>query len=346
MTVELDDPGSYGRIVRDSTGAVEKIVETKHPESVPAEILATKEISTSTFAFAAKPLAAAVEQLRDDNEAGEYYLGDVLSLLRVEGHTVSAYAAPDPAANLGVNNRADLALATAEARRRILHDHMLAGVTVTDPNATWIDAGIEIGPDTVIEPGTTLRGQTSIGSAATVGPHTTLLDSTVGDGASIRHSFLDSCDVAGGCIVGPFTYLRPDTVLGEGAKAGAFVEIKNSNVGADAKVPHLSYIGDADIGDAANIGASTITANYDGFEKNRTKIGEGARISVHTSLVAPVEVGDGAYTGAGSVITEDVPAGALGIARSEQDNVEGYAERKSQKAADGGPDDESTGGTE
>ena len=348
MTVELDDPGSYGRIVRDSTGAVERIVETKQPESVPDEILAIGEISTSTFAFAAEPLAAAVEQLRNDNEAGEYYLGDVLPLMRAEGHQIAAYATPDPAANLGVNHRADLALATAEARRRILHGHMLAGVTITDPQATWIDAGIEIGPDTVIEPGTTLRGATKVGKGGVVGPHTTLIDSTLGDGVSVRHSFLDSCDVADGCIVGPFTYLRPDAALAEGAKAGAFVEIKNSNVGAGAKVPHLSYIGDADVGADANVGASTITANYDGFQKNRTKFGEGARISVHTSLVAPVEVGDGAYTGAGSVITGDVPAGALGIARSRQENVEGYAERKAEKTEDGaaGAEDESTGGTE
>jgi bifunctional UDP-N-acetylglucosamine pyrophosphorylase/glucosamine-1-phosphate N-acetyltransferase len=332
MTVELDDPGSYGRIVRDPTGAVERIVETKHPEAVPGDILAIHEISTSTFAFAAEPLAAALERLTQDTDSGEYYLGDVLPLLRADGQSIAAYAAPDPAANLGVNNRADLAIAASEARRRILHAHMLAGVTITDPAATWIDTGIEIEPDTVIHPGTTLLGATRIGAESIVGPNTTLIDSTLGPNVTVRHSFLEQCDVADGCIVGPFTYLRPGTELHEGVKAGAFVEIKNSDIGAGAKVPHLSYIGDADVGAGANLGASTITANYDGFTKNRTKIGEGARISVHTSLVAPVGIGDAAYTGAGSVITRDVPQGALGIGRAKQENIEGYAERRAKQA--------------
>jgi bifunctional UDP-N-acetylglucosamine pyrophosphorylase/glucosamine-1-phosphate N-acetyltransferase len=347
MTVQLDEAGSYGRIVRDSTGAVERIVETKHPESVPADILAIREISTSTFAFAAAPLAAAVERLDNDNDAGEYYLGDVLPLLRADGHTVAAYAAPDPAANLGVNTRADLAIAAAEARRRILHTHMLAGVTITDPAATWIDADIEIEADAVIEPGSTLRGATKVGASSVVGPHTTLLDSSLGDNVTVRQSFLDHCDVADGCTIGPFTYLRPGTELADGVKAGAFVEIKNSHVGAGAKVPHLSYIGDADVGARANLGASTITANYDGFRKSRTKIGEGARISVHTSLVAPVGIGDDAYTGAGSVITRDVPAGALGIGRAKQENLEGYAERRAKQAeSDETDESDASGGSE
>jgi bifunctional UDP-N-acetylglucosamine pyrophosphorylase / glucosamine-1-phosphate N-acetyltransferase len=331
MTVELDDPGTYGRIVRDGSGGVERIVETKHPEEVPPDILAIREISTSTFAFDAAALADALERLTNDNESGEYYLGDVLPLMRADGATVAAYAAPDPAANLGVNHRADLAIATAEARRRILERHMLAGVTVTDPAATWIDADVEIEADATIEPGCTIRGATRIGARSVVGPHTTLIDSTLGAEVTVPHSYLHDCDVDDGCSIGPYAYLRPGAHLHEGAKAGTFVEIKNSEIGEGAKVPHLSYVGDADVGAGANLGASTITANYDGFTKNRTKIGQRARISIHSSLVAPVTIGDDAYTGAGAVIRKDVPPGALGITRSEQRNIEGFAEHKAKQ---------------
>ena len=340
MTVELDDPGSYGRVVRNGDGQVERIVETKHPENVPSEILATKEISTSTFAFDGAGLAGALQRLSNDNEAGEYYLGDVLPLLRADGATVAAYTAPDPAANLGVNHRADLALVTAEARRRILEAHMLAGVTVVDPAATWIDADVEIGADTTIEPGSVLRGATRIGGGCSVGPHTTLVDSTLGEGVTVPHSYLSECDVADGCSIGPFAYLRPGAAIAQGAKVGTFVEIKNTSVGEGAKVPHLSYMGDADVGDGANIGAGTITANYDGFTKSRTKIGQRARIGIHSSLVAPVSVGDDAYTGAGAVIREDVPEGALGVTEGEQRNIEGFAERKANQVDEGVEEDQ------
>ncbi len=313
MSVELDDPGAYGRLVRTDDGQVDRIVETKHPESVPDEILAIREISTSTFAFDAKALASALERLTNDNDAGEYYLGDVLPLLRSDGLSLAAYVCPDPAANLGVNHRADLALAAAEeARRRIAHRHMLAGVTIVDPAATWIDAEVEIGADATIEPGCVLRGSTRIGSGAQVNAHSYAIDAEVGEN----------------CSVGPFAYLRPGTRLAAGAKAGTFVEIKNSEIGEGTKVPHLSYVGDADVGAGSNLGAGTITANYDGFTKSRTKIGERARIGVDTAFVAPVEVGDDAYTGAGAVIREDVPPGALGVSQGEQRNIEGFAERK------------------
>jgi len=328
MSVELADPGAYGRLVRTGDGEVERIVETKHPENVPAEILAIREISTSTFAFDGPALAGALERLTNDNEAGEYYLGDVLPLLRADGARVAAYRCPDPAANLGINHRADLALAATEARRRILERHMLAGVTIVDPAAAWIDAQVEIEADTTIEPGSVLRGATRIGPGCTVGPHTTLIDSTLGAEASVVRSHLVEAQVGERCSVGPFAHLRPGAMLAAGAKAGTFVEIKNSNIGENTKVPHLSYVGDADVGDGANVGAGTVTANYDGFTKNRTKIGEGARIGVDTALVAPVEIGDGAYTGAGAVIREDVPAGALGVSRVDQRNIEGFAERK------------------
>jgi bifunctional UDP-N-acetylglucosamine pyrophosphorylase/glucosamine-1-phosphate N-acetyltransferase len=209
---------------------------------------------------------------------------------------------------------------------------MLAGVTIVDPEATWIDADVELAADVRIEPGSSLRGLTRVAAAATIGPHTTLVDATVGAGATVVHSHLTDCEVGEGCPVGPFARLRPGTRLAAGAKAGTFVEIKNSEVGPGAKVPHLSYIGDADIGARANIGAGTITANYDGFAKHRTKIEQGARISIDTSLVAPVSVGEDAYTGAGAVIREDVPPGALGVTQNEQRNIEGYAKRRAEEA--------------
>ncbi len=328
MSVELDDPAAYGRIVRDEAGDVERIVETKHPEEVEAEVLAIHEINTGTYVFDAAPLVECLDRLESDNSSGEYYLGDVLPMMREQGLRVVAHRADDPNVNLGVNDRADLALVSAEARRQILERHMRAGVTIVDPESTWIDADVEIGPDATIEPATTLRGRTSIGSDSIVGPHSTVLDSRIGAGARILHSYVLEAEVGDGASVGPFAYLRPDAALGPDSKAGSFVEIKNSRLGESAKVPHLSYVGDADVGAGANVGAGSITANYDGRAKHRTKIGEGARIGVDTMLVAPVRVGDRAYTGAGAVIREDVPDGALGVSGNEQRNIEGYTERK------------------
>lgn len=333
MTAELDDPGTYGRIVRDAEGSVERIVEAKHSGDATPQELAIREVNTSTYAFDAGPLAEALERITNDNAAGEYYLGDVLSLMRAAGQTVVAHRSPDPAVNLGVNTRLELAEANREGRRRILAEHMLAGVTVVDPEATWVDADVEIEPDATIEPGCTLRGLTRIGRDATVGPLTTLIDTVVGPAATVRHSYLVECELLDRCSVGPFAYIRPRTTMREGAKAGAFVEIKSSDVGPGSKVPHLSYVGDAEIGEDANIGAGAITANWDGFRKHRTVIGDHVRIGVDTALVAPVHVGDAAYTGAGSVIAEDVPPGALGISRPEQRNVAGYAEKKAAQEA-------------
>jgi len=329
MTVEMDDPGSYGRIVRDSDGDVDRIVETKHPESVPSEILATREINTGTYCFSGPDFAAALDRIENTNEAGEYYLGDVLPLLKAGGGRIAAHVAEDENVNLGVNNRADLALVAAEARRKINLRHTLAGVTIVDAASTWIDVGVEIAADATIEPGTALRGATRIGASSVIGPHTTTESAVVGAGSHVLRSHLVECEVGDRCTVGPFTYLRPGARLADGSKAGAFVEIKNSEIGEGAKVPHLSYVGDADVGADANVGAGTITANYDGRAKHRTKIGEGARIGVSNSLVAPVEVGDGAYTGAGAVIRSDVPPGALGVTDAEQRNIEGYVDRKS-----------------
>src|SRR5689334_7923586 len=328
MTIELDDPGSYGRVVRDASGAVERVVEAKAAGDADSEQLAIREINAGTYAFDAAPLAAALKGLSKDNAQGEYYLPDVFPALREAGHTVQAHAADDFAVTMGINDRRDLAAVEAEAHRRLLEEHMLAGVTVVDPASTWIDAGVEIAADARIEPGTTLRGRTQIAADAVVGPLSTLIDCSVGTGSQVLHSYLVECDVRAGCSVGPFAHLRPGAVLEDGAKAGTFVEIKNSLVGEGTKVPHLAYVGDTDIGPGSNLGAGTITANYDGFRKNRTVIGRDVRIGVDTMLIAPVEVGDSAYTGAGAVIKDDVPEGALGVSENAQRNIDGYAARK------------------
>ncbi len=328
MTIELDDPGSYGRVVRDASGQVERVVEAKAVGDADSEQLAIREINAGTYAFDAAPLAEALKGLSNDNAQGEYYLPDAFPALREAGHTVLPHQADDFAVTLGVNNRVDLAAVETEGRRRLLEAHMLAGVTVVDPASTWIDAGVEIAADARIEPGTTLRGETAIAAEAVVGPLSTLIDCSVGAGSQVLHSCLVECDVRAGCSVGPFAYLRPGALLEDGAKAGTFVEIKNSHVGEGTKVPHLAYVGDADIGPGSNLGAGTITANYDGFRKNRTVIGRDVRIGVDTMLIAPVEVGDSAYTGAGAVIKDDVPEGALGVSENAQRNIDGYAARK------------------
>ena len=331
LTIELDDPAAYGRVVRGPGGEVERVVEAKAAGDADPAQMAIREINAGTYVFDAAPLATALAGLANDNAQGEYYLPDVFPALREAGHTVAAHLADDLAVTMGVNNRADLAAVEAEARRRILQAHMLAGVTVVDPASTWIDAGVEIGADARIAPGTSLRGATEIGGGAVVGPLSTLIDSSVGAGSSVVHSYLVECEVLDGCSVGPFAYLRPGAALHDGAKAGSFVEIKNSTVGEGTKVPHLSYVGDADIGPGSNLGAGTITANYDGFRKHRTVIGRDVRLGVDTVLIAPVEVGDSAYTGAGAVIKDDVPEGALAVSENAQRNIDGYAARKAAK---------------
>jgi bifunctional UDP-N-acetylglucosamine pyrophosphorylase / glucosamine-1-phosphate N-acetyltransferase len=331
LTIELDDPGAYGRVVRTDSGEVEKVVEAKAAGDADASQLAIKEINAGTYAFDAAPLARALAGLSNDNAQGEYYLPDVFTALRAEGLAVAAHLADDLAVTMGINNRVQLAEVEAEARRRLLAAHMLAGVTIVDPSSTWIDAGVDIGQDARIEPGTSLRGATSVGAHAVVGPHTTVIDSEIGVEASVLRAHVDTAKVGDGASVGPFAYLRPGTVLDAGAKAGTYVEIKNSHIGKGAKVPHLSYVGDADVGAGSNIGAGSITANYDGFTKNRTTIGRDVRIGVDTMLIAPVEVGDSAYTGAGAVLKDDVPEGALAVSENAQRNIDGYAADKAAK---------------
>jgi bifunctional UDP-N-acetylglucosamine pyrophosphorylase / glucosamine-1-phosphate N-acetyltransferase len=311
VTSVLADPSGYGRIVRDQAGAVLRVVETKRDGDASAEELAIKEVNAGIYAFDAGALRGALPRLSADNAQGELYLPQVLEELRADGGTVAAHQLDDPTLMLGVNDRVALARARRLAQYAINHRHLLAGVGIVDPEATVIDVDVQIGRDTTIEPFTTIRGSTRIGERCT-----------------IKHSYLIDCVLEDGASVGPFGYLRPGAVLREGAKVGTFVEVKNSDIGVAAKVPHLSYIGDADVGERTNLGAATITANYDGRAKHRTKIGKRVKGGVDTSFVAPVTVGDDAYTAAGSVITEDVPDGALGVARAEQRNVEGYAERR------------------
>jgi bifunctional UDP-N-acetylglucosamine pyrophosphorylase/glucosamine-1-phosphate N-acetyltransferase len=327
-TVVMDDPSGYGRVVRDAGGDVEKVVETKTAADATPEELLIHEVNAGLLAFDGPALLDALGDVTPANAQGEIYLPDAIPVLRERGGRVVTHQVADPALVHGVNDRAQLAAVRAIAQERIHRRHMLAGVTIVDPASTVIDADVELGQDTVVEPSCFIRGDTRAGAGCRIGPLTTLVDVRLGDEVTVVHSYLQDCEARDGATIGPFAYIRPGTVLHEKAKAGTFVEIKNSDIGPGTKVPHLSYIGDADVGEDTNIGAGNITANYDGVAKHRTTIGKRVKTSVDTAFVAPVTVGDDAYTGAGSVITDDVPPGALGIARARQENVEGYARRK------------------
>jgi bifunctional UDP-N-acetylglucosamine pyrophosphorylase/glucosamine-1-phosphate N-acetyltransferase len=329
LTTDGLDPSGYGRIVRGENGAVERIVETKYTDGVPADDLAIREVNLGTYAFQPAELLEALDQV--ELERGERYLTGVIPVLHEWGARIAAHLTHDVGGAFGVNDRSQLMEAEQVAQQRILDEHARAGVTFLSPRTTRVEVGVEIGEGAVIGPGTSLLGATRVGAHAEIGPQTTVIDSRLGDGVTAPHSYLREAEVGDGASLGPFAYLRPGAVIGEGAKVGTFVEVKNSDIGRGAKVPHLSYIGDADVGEEANLGAGTITANYDGRAKHRTKLGKRVKTGIHTALVAPVDVGDGAYTGAGSVITDDVPEGALGISRPEQKNVEGFADRVEDK---------------
>jgi bifunctional UDP-N-acetylglucosamine pyrophosphorylase/glucosamine-1-phosphate N-acetyltransferase len=301
--------GDFGRIVRGAEGGIEAIVEVR--DTTP-EQRALTEVNSGIYVFRSALLWPALEELTPDNDQGELYLTDVIGLLARAGRSVRAHRDPDSWVAHGINTRADLAEAAARLRERINHAHMLEGVTIVDPASTHIDAGVTIERDVVVHPFTVLRGATHLATGASVGPHVVAVDSTIGPDAD----------------VGPFCYLRPGTVLRRGAKAGTYVELKNATVGEGAKVPHLSYIGDAQIGAGSNIGAGSITANYDGFDKHPTVFGENVRTGSHNVFVAPVTIGDGAWTAAGSAITDDVPPDALGVARAKQTNIEDYVRRR------------------
>jgi bifunctional UDP-N-acetylglucosamine pyrophosphorylase/glucosamine-1-phosphate N-acetyltransferase len=326
LTTEGIDPAGYGRVVRAEDGSIDRIVETKHAANVDPDVLAIREVNVGSYVFSAGDLLAALDKL--PLAGGERYLTAVVPVLAAAGRRVVPHLTHDVLSAHGVNTRVDLMRVEELARARLLEHHALNGVTFTSPQTVVVDADVAIGADTVVGAGVCLHGATRIGERCEVGPHVTATDATLGDEVTVSHAVLTDCRVAGRVKIGPFAYLRPGTEVGEGAKIGTYVEIKNSRIGAGAKVPHLSYIGDADVGDGANLGASTITANYDGRQKHRTTFGRDVRTGIHSSFVAPVRVGDDAYTGAGSVIREDVPDGALGISSSEQKNVEGYARRK------------------
>jgi bifunctional UDP-N-acetylglucosamine pyrophosphorylase / glucosamine-1-phosphate N-acetyltransferase len=331
LTAEHPDPAGYGRIVRGPDGGVERIVETKTAGDATEQELAITEVNASVYAFDAAALHAALKRLRPDNAQGELYLTDAIALLRADGRGVRAHVAGSWHVVLGINDRAQLADVRALLQTRILTEHMLAGVTIVDPSCTYVDAGVEIGRDTVLEPMTILRGATRIGAGSRVGPSATLTDARLGDGVTVVSSHIVDAELHDGVTVGPFAYLRPGTVLRAGSKAGTFVELKNSDIGEGTKVPHLSYLGDADVGPGTNIGAANVTANYDGVRKHRTRIGAGVKSSVDTTFVAPVEVGDNAWTGAGAVVKTDVPDGALAVGVPAR-IIEGYDARRRGQA--------------
>jgi bifunctional UDP-N-acetylglucosamine pyrophosphorylase/glucosamine-1-phosphate N-acetyltransferase len=326
LTTDKLDPDAYGRIVRGADGLVERIAETKSTEGVPGEVLAIREINIGTYVFNGPELVSALDEVPQEAN-GERYLTNVFPILRERGLKIAAHKTDDTLTAMGVNSRADLMEVTRHAQERILREHAVAGVTFTAPDTVAVDRGVEIGADTTVAAGVTLRGATRIGERCDVGPQTTITDCELGDEIAVAHSFLVECRVADRAKLGPFAHLRPEADVREGAKVGTFVEVKKSTIHAGAKVPHLSYVGDAEVGPGANLGAGTITANYHRGRKTRTIIGEGVHTGVHTALVAPVNVGDAAYTGAGSVITEDVPDGALAVSRVDQKNIEGYAKR-------------------
>lgn len=324
LTAKLEDPTGYGRIVRSGEG-VQRIVEHKDASEAEREI---DEINSGLYLFDAAALREGLQQLTSHNAQGEEYLTDVVEWLVDSGRTVTAYLTQDPDEIHGINDRVQLAAAGAVLRDRVARAWMREGVTIEDPATTWIEASVRLEPDVVVRRNSHLAAGTTVASGAEIGPDTTLIGCAVGSGASVVRTHADHADIGAGASVGPFTYLRPGTVLRAKSKAGAYVEIKNSEVGEGAKVPHLSYVGDAQIGEGTNIGAATVFVNYDGVNKHRTVVGKHARIGSDTMLVAPVEIGDGAYTAAGSVITEDVPAGDLGLGRARQRNIEGWVEGK------------------
>ncbi len=332
LTATLPDPTGYGRVVRGEDGAVMAIVEQKDASETQRAI---HETNSGVYAFDAGVLARALPRLGRANASGEVYLTDVVGLAREEGRVVTAMTIEDVWQTEGVNDRAQLSRLHAEANRRTVRAHQLAGVTVVDPATTWVDATVVLDQDVTLLPNVQLHGETTLCAGARVGPDTTLTDMIVGPGATVVRSHASGSRIGAGATVGPFSYLRPGTDLGVKGKIGGFVETKNSSIGAGSKVPHLSYVGDAQIGESTNIGAASVFVNYDGLTKHRTVVGDHVRVGSDTMLIAPVEIGDGAYTAAGSVITSDVPAGALAVARGVQRTVAGWvARRRPGSAAD------------
>ena len=324
LTAHLADATGYGRIVRNAKNDFEKIVE--HRDASSSELLIT-EVNSGVYAFDAKSLRESLAKLTTDNSQGEQYLTDVLGILRSEGQVVSAVATSEENI-LGVNDRRQLADAGAILRSRINNEWMMAGVTMVDPNSVWIDRTAVLESDVTLLSNVSITGASTIRGGATIGPDCSLHDTVADHCATVIRTTSNGAVIGEGANVGPYTYLRPGTVLGAGAKAGGFVEMKNANLGTNAKVPHLSYVGDATIGEGTNIGAATVFVNYDGQEKHHTQVGSHVRIGSDTMLVAPLVIGDGAYTAAGSVITEDVPAGSMAVGRARQRNIVDWVLRR------------------
>lgn len=320
LTTVLDDPTGYGRIIRDSDGHVLRIVEQRDANSSE---LAVHEVNTSVYVFDAHVLAQAVAGLDDDNAQGEFYLTDALEKAKEFG-AVGAFAAPDPLSVQGVNDRVQLSRLAKAHNRRVCERWMRDGVTILDPDTTWIEDDVRLSRDVTVLPGCFLQGATTVGDHAVVGPYTTLIDATVDEGATVERSRVQDTHIGPGATIGPWTYLRPGNDLGAGTKAGAFVEMKKAHIDDGTKVPHLSYIGDAHIGEHSNIGGGTITANYDGVNKHRTEIGSNVHVGAGNMFVAPVTVGDGVTSGAGSVIRHDVPDDVMVYSENTQHVVEGW----------------------
>jgi bifunctional UDP-N-acetylglucosamine pyrophosphorylase/glucosamine-1-phosphate N-acetyltransferase len=325
LTARVPEPAGYGRVLREDDGSLAGIVEHR---DASADELAVDEVNSGIYAFDAERLRGALARITRDNSQGEEYLTDVVALLRSQGEPVRAHVVADFHEVLGVNDRVQLADAGRLLRDRVNAGWMRSGVTMVDPATTWIGPDVVLEPDVVLHPGVRLEGRTRVARGAQVGPDTTLDDTEVGEGARVRSATCVGAVIGARASVGPYTYLRPGTRLGPDTKAGAFVETKNVEVGAGSKVPHLSYVGDAEIGEGSNIGAATVFVNYDGVAKHRTVVGDQVRIGSDTMLVAPVTIGDGAYTAAGSVITDDVPPGAIGVGRAKQRTIEGWVQRK------------------
>jgi len=325
LTGVVADPFGYGRIVRDDSGAVSAIVEQR--DATP-EQAAIHEISSGIFAFDGDFLADALTRITNQNSKGEYYLTDVVGIAHDDGRTVGAHTIEDVAQTEGANDRAQLAALGAELNRRVLDRWMRDGVTVVDPANTWVDVTVRLARDVLLKPGVQLHGRTTVGEDAVIGPDCTLTDVVVGEGASVVRTHGSDAVIGAGAMVGPFAYLRPGTVLGANGKIGTFVETKNAQIGEGAKVPHLSYVGDAEIGEGTNIGAGTIFANYDGVAKHRTRIGTHAKTGSNNTFVAPVRVGDGAVTGGGTVVRRDVPPGALAVSTGPQRHIDEWVLRK------------------
>ncbi|WP_308637019.1 bifunctional UDP-N-acetylglucosamine diphosphorylase/glucosamine-1-phosphate N-acetyltransferase GlmU [Paenibacillus silvisoli] len=324
LTAVVPNPQGLGRIIRDEAGNVLRIVEQK--DCAPEQAAIT-EINTGMYCFDNKKLFQALKQVTNNNAQGEYYLTDVMEILKNAGETVGAYCAPDFAEGIGVNDRVGLAEAEVLMRARINRKHQINGVTIIDPANTYIEADVTIGSDTVIYPGTVLRGRTVIGEDCVIGPHADVTDTTIGNGVTVKHSNTVEAVIGDDSAVGPYAYLRPGAKLGAGCKIGDFVEIKNAELGEGTKVSHLSYVGDAKVGKDVNIGCGAITVNYDGYNKSLTEIGDRAFVGSNVNLIAPVKIGDGAYVVAGSTITQDVPENDVAIARERQINKPGYAEK-------------------